>query len=486
MFEYVIEELITRGHKVTAITSFKPQRPLSNYTEVLIDPPYNVSESVSFKHLYERRDHNNIESLFNIWHIGLETSKHGLESANVQKFISENNAEFDVILAEQFFQESWLMFAHKYKAPIITLNTYGYSDNMDRIFGFYSPWAIVPHHLLPYKDGMRFKERHHNTFISLFDWLMRNIFYLPRQEAIAKQNFKAWKVNETHILPTVRQMEKKISVVLVNSHLAIDHPRPSMPNVVNVGGIHLRATKPLPDDLKKFVEGAKDGVIYFSFGTNIKTSDMPEAKRKIFIDTFAKLKQRVLWKWEDNSLKNISKNVMIRPWFPQHDLLAHPNVVLFITHGGLFSVQESIYNGVPMLVIPFYNDQFKNAEKAVREGYALTTRMSQVNDTAIGSYIGELLVDSSYRQRARETSEIFRDNIVPPMQTAIYWIEYVVRHPRAQQFLVSRAQNNKFLSFCLVDIFSFYFAGLALFIYLKILFFKWLAKKMTQQKIKNE
>lgn len=45
MFEYVIEELINRGHKVTAITSFKPHKTLKNYTEILIDPPYDVNNS---------------------------------------------------------------------------------------------------------------------------------------------------------------------------------------------------------------------------------------------------------------------------------------------------------------------------------------------------------------------------------------------------------------------------------------------------------
>lgn len=76
------------------------------------------------KTLYERKEHSTIESLFNIWHAGLETSEHGLKNPNVQKFIAKNNDQFDVILAEQFFQESWLMFGHKYKAPIVTLSKY--------------------------------------------------------------------------------------------------------------------------------------------------------------------------------------------------------------------------------------------------------------------------------------------------------------------------------------------------------------------------
>lgn len=357
---------------------------------------------------------------------------------------------------------------------------------MDRIFGFYSPWAIVPHHLLPFKDGMRFKERNHNVFISMFDWLLRNVHYMPKQEALAKQYFSALLTNETQRLPTVRQMERKISIIMVNSHIAIDHQRPSMPNIVNVGGIHMRPTKPLPADLKEFVEGAKDGVIYFSFGTKVKASDMSEAKKKIFIETFKNLKQRVLWKWEDSHIENLPKNVLIRPWFPQNDLLAHPKVVLFISHGGLFSVQESLYHGVPMLIIPFFNDQFKNAEKSVREGYALSTRMAAINATSPAYYINELITNPAYRKRAREVSEVFRDNLVSPMETAMYWIEYVVRHKRAQEFLVNKAQNLKFIQFCLVDIFSFYLAALALFIYLKVMLFKWIAKKMTERKLKNE
>jgi len=35
----------------------------------------------------------------------------------------------------------------------------------------------------------------------------------------------------------------------------------------------------------------------------------------------------------------------------------HENARLFITHGGLMGVQEAIYHAVPLLGIPFGNDQ---------------------------------------------------------------------------------------------------------------------------------
>lgn len=84
---------------------------------------------------------------------------------------------------------------------------------------------------------------------------------------------------------------------------------------------------------------------------------MPIAKLQAFIEAFRGLKQNVLWKYEGEPIENLPANVMVRHWMPQSDILAHENIVLFITHGGVFGKQEGIYHGVPMLFIPLYADQ---------------------------------------------------------------------------------------------------------------------------------
>jgi glucuronosyltransferase len=46
----------------------------------------------------------------------------------------------------------------------------------------------------------------------------------------------------------------------------------------------------------------------------------------------------------------------------------HPNVKVFLTHGGLMGTMEAVYNGVPMVGIPIFGDQFHNSKNFEDEG----------------------------------------------------------------------------------------------------------------------
>lgn len=51
-------------------------------------------------------------------------NEYAFENANVQKLIHSTNLHFDVVINEEFFADSFLMFAHKFKAPVITMCEY--------------------------------------------------------------------------------------------------------------------------------------------------------------------------------------------------------------------------------------------------------------------------------------------------------------------------------------------------------------------------
>jgi glucuronosyltransferase len=85
-------------------------------------------------------------------------------------------------------------------------------------------------------------------------------------------------------LPSVKHLEKNISVVLLNSHVSLTPPRPVVTGIVQVGGLHIKSTPSrLPDDVKEFLDGAQHGVVYFSLGNITSQICVCISKTIIFI-----------------------------------------------------------------------------------------------------------------------------------------------------------------------------------------------------------
>merc|ERR1712078_511293 len=65
----------------------------------------------------------------------------------------------------------------------------------------------------------------------------------------------------------------------------------------------------------------------------------------------------------------IPANFIVRRKCPQLDVLKVADA--FITHGGANSMMESINAGVPMLVLPYFADQYENGRTVTREGLGM-------------------------------------------------------------------------------------------------------------------
>lgn len=98
---------------------------------------------------------------------------------------------------------------------------------------------------------------------------------------------------------------------------------------------------------------------------------MTVEKRTDILNALGKLKQKIIWKWDDETLNVDPNKFLLRKWLPQDSILAHPNVKLFITHGGLLSCTESIFYGVPIFGVPIFGDQLANLDNARREGWGV-------------------------------------------------------------------------------------------------------------------
>lgn len=74
------------------------------------------------------------------------------------------------------------------------------------------------------------------------------------------------------------------------------------------------------------MDDSKDGVIYFSMGSVLKSKYMSDELKQKLLKMFSELKQTVLWKFEE-TLPNVPKNVHILKWAPQPSILGVNNLI---------------------------------------------------------------------------------------------------------------------------------------------------------------
>lgn len=92
---------------------------------------------------------------------------------------------------------------------------------------------------------MSFYERWYNTMLSICDWLIRRIFHIPGENALAKKYF-----SHLEPLPSIDDLMHSVSAVLVNTHRALSPARATMPGTIPNNKINLSHSK-LKDKYKK-------------------------------------------------------------------------------------------------------------------------------------------------------------------------------------------------------------------------------------------
>ncbi|KAK9892168.1 hypothetical protein WA026_018370, partial [Henosepilachna vigintioctopunctata] len=168
--------------------------------------------------------------------------------------------------------------------------------------------------------------------------------------------------------------------------------------------------------------------------------------KQAILEALGELPYTVLCKWESEDFPGKPKNVILRKWFPQQAILAHPNVKLFVTQGGLQSSEEAIANAVPLVIIPFLGDQPMNAKILTKHGMAET-------------------ISPKYRTTAQELRSIFLDQPMSGIDKIIWWCEYVIRHKGAKH-LRSPSADIPLYEYFMLDVFAVIFT--ALFVIYKI------------------
>lgn len=139
----------------------------------------------------------------------------------------------------------------------------------------------------------------------------------------------------------------------------------------------------------------KDPVLYASLGTVFNAD--PQLLRS-FATALAPLGGTVIvstGQTDPAALGPLPANVIARRFVPQPEVLAR--AALFVTHGGMNSVNEAMYAGVPMLVVPQGADQPMVARRVVELGAGLSVRTQDVARGSVRVLARRLLDDQRFR-----------------------------------------------------------------------------------------
>ncbi|XP_042221656.1 UDP-glycosyltransferase UGT5-like [Homarus americanus] len=303
--------------------------------------------------------------------------------------IYRRRKEFDLIVLHHRYNQMIYPFVHE--VPFIMVST----RDIDPLFS-----AVLGNFLHPIYLANAMFERHFlipswGLLMDMiaqvgYSYMHRNWVTVPAIQKEISAQFSD--------LPPLLDLEKNTSLVLLNTQFSMDKALPLLPSQVEVGAMHCRPGKPLPQDLESWINGAGSaGVIYFSLGSVMDSKSLPLEYQQIFLQVFRRLPQRVIWKFE-GELKDVPDNVMISKWLPQQDVLAHDNVKVFITHCGLLSLQETIYHAKPLLALPLFSDQPKNALRARDSGLGHSLQWEELTTEVILDALTDILNNVTVQQ----------------------------------------------------------------------------------------
>ncbi|GJQ76010.1 hypothetical protein Trydic_g18064 [Trypoxylus dichotomus] len=441
----LVKGLAARGHHVTFVTPIGEKEPIKNVKSlVLNDVKKHFEEKFSQTTLFDMLD---MPAIAVVMYMGfmMSTNTEVAFSDQVMQAIMNSNETFDLVITEYFFNDAFLGIANRFKAPSVLVTTFGPSIWSNYLTANPTIYSYMPHPFSGYGQRMTFWERTRNLLLATFENLFKAVYYFPQQEKILHKYFPD--------APSLQELIRNTSLHIFNSDPSVNGPFPLSPNIIEIGGIHLTPPKKLPDDLQKYLDESKDGVIYFSLGGNLKSKDLPQEKREAILRVLSKQKERILWKFEAD-LPGKPRNVEIRKWLPQQDILAHPNVKLFITHGGLLSTTESLYHGVPIIGISVYGDQDLNMRSAENRGFGISLPYKKFTEEKFATALDKILNNPMYSKKARDISSLIRDKQVTPLDKATYSIEYVIRHKGTPHFR-SAAHDLNCLQYYSLDVILF-------------------------------
>lgn len=487
----LVEELHTRGHEITVMRPsdswyIKPESP--HYKSITVNSSTGLNEEgfglfVDTMMNMKRKG----ASLWDSISLELELVEQFYEMhkkliqmmgdmfEDTKMMQSLRDAKYDLVLTDPTVGGGVLL-AHRLGLPLVfnvrwTIQGEGHQAIAP------SPLSYVPIPGAELTDKMTFSERVKNILYYFFTCFQ--IWY------VAEPNYKPFVHryfgNDVHYM----ELFQAADIWLMRNDFTFEFPRPTMPNVVYMSGFQCKPSKPLSKELEDFVQSSGEhGVIVMTLGTLV--GKLPEDITEEIAAGFAQLPQKVIWRHKGKRPSTLGNNTLLLDWLPQNDLLGHPKTRVFVAHGGTNGLQEAIYHGVPLVGLPLMFDQPDNFFRMKARGVAKVLDIATVNKDNFLEALKEVLYDPTYREKMKVLSNLHRDQPMKPLDRAMFWIEFVMRHKGAAH-LRTESYKMSMIQYHSIDVVAFLTAVILLIftVFVSAVMFLW-RRVFSRSKVKKE
>ncbi|GMR30005.1 hypothetical protein PMAYCL1PPCAC_00200 [Pristionchus mayeri] len=230
--------------------------------------------------------------------------------------------------------------------------------------------------------------------------------------------------------PTLQEICSNVTYVFTNTEPIIDFATPTLSRVIELGGLGAKQPKEL-DEHWTSIMNRRSKVVLISFGSMAKSYLLaPSVKESLLKVVSAFPSVTFIWKYEekdDFARQDASKfgNLVLVDWMPQNDILDHPNLAVFITHGGMGSVQELTLRGKPGALVPIFGDQPRNA--AMIEHNKLGKVLSKFeigNHEKIISLLKELMENPEHMENSQRVARMLAKKPFSSKENLLKYVDF--------------------------------------------------------------
>uniref|UniRef100_A0A0K0FHS0 UDP-glucuronosyltransferase n=1 Tax=Strongyloides venezuelensis TaxID=75913 RepID=A0A0K0FHS0_STRVS len=200
---------------------------------------------------------------------------------------------------------------------------------------------------------------------------------------------------------------------------------------------------------------------------------MPQDFKKGLIEAIKQFPDvTFIWKYEnpeDGFAKDID-NIYLSKWVPQTDLLNDPRLSGFMTHGGLNSLSESAHYGMPLIVVPLFGDQPRNARIAEKLGLGKMVSKYNLRNSEIIKESIEILLDDNnvLKQKAQKIKEMIINRPYNQTDVFVKHIEFAAKFKKLPN-LNMEGHDMSIFQYALIDVILF--LGFLVILILLIIFY---------------